>query len=87
MNVPKRYRSRVVVKEAIKWTGDNFDAVAKFMRPEAVATDALLASRLHIMTLEGPMAGSRGDYLIKGLKGEFYFCKPDVFEASYEEEV
>jgi len=87
MNVPKRYRSRVVVKEAIRWTGDNLEAIRAFMSPVEPVLDQLLASRLHIMTLEGPMAGSRGDYLIKGLKGEFYFCKPDIFEASYEEEV
>jgi hypothetical protein len=38
----------------------------------------------HIHTLEGPMLITEGDWIIKGVKGEFYPCKPDVFEATYE---
>ena len=38
-----------------------------------------------VHTLEGPLVGSPGDWIIKGVKGEFYPCKPDVFEATYEE--
>jgi hypothetical protein len=38
----------------------------------------------HIETLEGAMVVSAGDYIIKGVKGEFYPCKPDIFEATYE---
>lgn len=37
-----------------------------------------------ISTLEGDMKGNRGDYIIKGLRGELYPCKPDIFEKSYE---
>ena len=37
-----------------------------------------------IPTLEGLMIGSQGDWIIKGVKGEFYPCKPDIFEATYE---
>ena len=37
-----------------------------------------------ISTLEGDMRGNRGDYIIKGLRGELYPCKPDIFEKSYE---
>ncbi|WP_285908048.1 hypothetical protein [Pseudodesulfovibrio pelocollis] len=39
---------------------------------------------VHIETLEGTMTGGEGDYIIKGIKGELYPCKPDVFEATYE---
>lgn len=39
---------------------------------------------LKIKTLEGDMAVSFGDWIIKGVKGEFYPCKPDIFEATYE---
>lgn len=39
---------------------------------------------LIIPTLEGDMTASTGDYIIKGIKGEFYPCKPDIFEATYE---
>lgn len=39
---------------------------------------------LRVETLEGSMRADEGDYIIKGIKGEFYPCKPDIFEASYE---
>jgi hypothetical protein len=39
---------------------------------------------LHIKTLEGTMIANIGDYIIKGVRGEFYSCKPDIFEATYE---
>lgn len=39
---------------------------------------------IHIPTLEGTMVASPGDYIIKGVQGEFYPCKPDIFEATYE---
>lgn len=39
---------------------------------------------VHILTLEGKMIGNLGDYLIRGIKGEFYPCKPDIFAATYE---
>lgn len=39
---------------------------------------------LYIKTLEGEMIAKKNDYIIKGIKGEFYPCKPDIFEASYE---
>lgn len=37
-----------------------------------------------VSTLEGPMTATEGDYIIKGIQGEFYPCKPDIFEATYE---
>ena len=40
---------------------------------------------IYIKTLEGEMYASINDYIIKGIKGEFYPCKPDIFEATYEE--
>lgn len=39
---------------------------------------------IHISTLEGIMEASPGDWIIRGVKGEFYPCKPDIFEATYE---
>lgn len=41
--------------------------------------------KLLIETLEGTMEASQGDYIIKGINGEFYPCKPDIFEKTYEE--
>ena len=41
-------------------------------------------SELEIPTLEGTMTASVGDFIIKGIQGEFYPCKPDIFEKTYE---
>jgi hypothetical protein len=40
---------------------------------------------LYIVTLEGTMRADKGDWIIKGVKGELYPCKPDIFEATYED--
>lgn len=75
-----KYRKKPVVIEAIQWNGDNFGEVAMFCKKIKVAYT-------HIETLEGDMLASKGDYIIKGVKGEFYPCKPDIFEATYEKAV
>jgi hypothetical protein len=43
-----------------------------------------LSKRYYVATLEGPLNVSDGDWIIKGIKGEFYPCKPDIFELTYE---
>lgn len=43
-----------------------------------------LDGKYWVQTLEGPLIVSRGDWIIRGVKGEFYPCKPDIFEATYE---
>lgn len=69
--------------EAIQWTGDNLPDIRDFVG-EDVTDDMRFG--LTIQTLEGPMSAQEGDYIIKGVKGEFYPCKPDIFEATYESE-
>ena len=76
----KKYRTKLVEIEAIKWTGKNIKEVEEFMG-ENPMTDI---GYLLIKTLEGDMLCSKGDYIIKGLRGEFYPCKPDIFEMKYE---
>lgn len=56
---------------------DNQDVVVNYEQPSN--------PRLFIKTLEGTMEASVGDYIIRGIKGEYYPCKPDVFRATYEE--
>lgn len=77
----KKYRKKPVVIDAIQWTGDNFADIILF-------TDCVskLDSEqdLAIHTLEGIMIASLGDFIIKGIKGEFYPCKPDIFAKTYE---
>ena len=63
------------------WNGER-DRVGSFQR---VSMDAQMPDSLEIVSLEGNMAVSWGDWIIKGVKGELYPCKPDIFEATYEE--
>jgi len=56
-----------------------------YRKKPVVIQAALLTEEVDIETLEGVMHGNVGDYLIIGIKGEMYPCKPDIFEASYEE--
>lgn len=78
-----KFRKKPVVIEAEQFTGDNVNEIVKF-----VGVDAKVLGRtkeLKISTLEGLMNVSPGDWVIQGVQGEFYPCKPDIFEATYEE--
>lgn len=83
----KKYRNKPVVVEAFHYQGriDDFylmrwcDAIGGSHHIEFRDGHAI------IKTLEGDMTASPGDYIIKGVKGEFYPCKPDIFEQTYEE--
>lgn len=55
-----------------------------FPLQDGICVNVLHALGPHIHTLEGVMTVSEGDWIIKGIKGEFYPCKPDIFEATYE---
>lgn len=80
-----KYRKKPVIVEAIKYTLDSSKDVFDFAKGK-VRHDLLPRSTdLRIETLEGTMRVSIGDYIIKGVKGEFYPCKPDIFEQTYEE--
>lgn len=92
-----RYRKKPVIIEAIKWTGENdremFDFLANNKRCNEYMTaeeesfyidHGKVKGGLVIKTLEGEHIASIGDYIIKGVKGEFYPCKPDIFEQTYE---
>lgn len=78
-----KYRKRPVVIEAIQWTGNNAQKIKGFCGDSIyhVKSDPRIIS---ISTLEGTMAASVGDYIIKGVNGEFYPCKPDIFAKTYE---
>ncbi len=79
-----RYRKKPVVIDAIQWDGsvESATKILHWMFPD-IEPDAI-ACGLTIATLEGEMKASKGDWIIKGIKGEFYPCKPDVFAATYE---
>ena len=77
-----QFRKKPVVIDAVLWTGKNIDEIAKFMNWRNFAHDN--KSGLIIYTLEGQHIATEGDYIIKGVAGEFYPCKPDIFVATYE---
>jgi len=83
----KKYRKKPVVIEAIKWEGDNFEQIKVFMDEYNKHNVKLaeVSQTLHIQTLEGVMIADVGNWIIKGIKGEFYPCKPDIFKETYEE--
>jgi hypothetical protein len=78
------FRKKPVVIEAVQYTRETADTCRLFvgdqLHPVQDAADMLL-----IATLEGTMAASLGDWVIRGVQGEFYPCKPDIFAATYEE--
>jgi len=80
---PGRYRKRPVVIEAMRYTGSNDSAINQWSTRVAHKDDD---GRLLIVTLEGTMAADVGDWIIRGVKGEFYPCKPAIFDATYEAE-
>ena len=82
-----KFRKKPVVIEAIRYTGVNERLMSEYEqfvgRPIEVRNlDNVL--RLVIPMLEGEHIATPGDWIIKGVKGEFYPCKPDVFAESYE---
>jgi len=75
-----KYRKLPVEIEAIQFTGNNMPELELFVPVGRYHDDETFS----IITLEGEMHVSVDDYVIKGVKGEFYPCKPDIFEATYE---
>lgn len=83
----RKYRKKTVVIEAIQWLIENIQDVEKFFGGQATMETWWLSGPepvVVIKTLEGEMRANVGDWIIKGVKGEFYPCKPDIFVATYE---
>lgn len=88
-----KFRTKPVVKEAVQLRWDTWSEVCDFCgvgklvdgKPEGFnpGGDSSVIG-LRIPTLEGLMEAVQGDWIIKGLRGEFYSCKPDIFEKTYE---
>ena len=80
----QRFRKRPVVIDAIQFDGSNYSAVFGFMAAALPAGTHSAEGSIFIPTLEGLMRADKGDWIICGVKGEFYPCKPDIFEKTYE---
>lgn len=84
-----RFRKKPIVISASRYNGSNWLALVTWINHHSNANIShydLNTHRLEIATLEGIMEVAVGDWVIRGVKGEFYPCKPDIFEASYESE-
>jgi hypothetical protein len=90
-----KYRKKPVIVDAVHWDGKNHREMFDFLtgtkdeRMELSGDNfyidfAKVSGGLVIKTLEGEHIASLGDYIIKGVNGEFYPCKPDIFEKTYE---
>lgn len=91
-----QYRKKIVVIDAVIWNGENLKEVIDFTGKSPKWDEYFKSfeeyelfvkndrSIFKIFTLEGTMKASVGDYIIRGISGEFYPCKPDIFELIYE---
>lgn len=81
-----KYKKKAVEIEAVQFidTPERVSEIAEFVGGDLrVNYEGKDNPYIPIETLEGTMKASVGDYIIKGVKGEFYPCKPDIFEATY----
>lgn len=79
----RKYIKKPISIEAVQYTGDNFDELQTFAKDDVYIQDGYV----FVHTIEGDMKMKNkvGDYLIKGVRGEFYFCEKNIFEETYEE--
>lgn len=92
MSAPQRFRKRPVVIEAMQVMDDIRQHIricewAKSVTPDGKVVPVVMSrfdTTLLIHTLEGTMTADLGDWIIRGVQGEFYPCKPDIFEETYE---
>lgn len=79
-----QYRKKPVVIEAVQWDGTNVADIREHFGDFLEWTLKPFKDEIHIFTLEGIMCASKGDWVIKGIKGEFYTCNPDIFANLYD---
>jgi len=84
----KKYRKKPVEIEAIQYIGNNVEEVEEFVGNQLLRYNNTQEENdysLGIPTLEGIMKASVGDYIIRGVRNEFYPCKPEIFRIIYDE--
>lgn len=80
--VRMRYVKKPIPVEAIQYTGDNLLSVTQFAKAHFYINSK---GMLYISTLEGDMLCDKGSYIIRGVDGEYYPCRKDIFEKTYVE--
>lgn len=81
----KTFVKKPVEVQAVQWTGENYDEICKFIGHHPKLIYGSFGPYIIIETLEGDHHALVSDWIIRGVKGEFYPCKPDIFEQTYEE--
>lgn len=76
----RQYKKKPIIISAVKWDGTNLQEIFSFTNNKAMMKNNILI----IPTLEGTMVTDVGSYIIKGVKGEYYPCRGDIFEDTYE---
>ena len=76
-----RFRKKPVIIDAIQYTGINVKETISFTNETAKKT---MSDNIIILTLEGDLIAKPGDWIIRGVKGEFYPCRADIFNLTYE---
>ena len=79
-----KFKKKPIVIEAMQFDVGSTGNIERFCPKARVKVDYKGAAFLSIETLEGVMRADLNDWIIKGVKGEFYPCKPDIFAATYE---
>jgi hypothetical protein len=77
-----KYRKKPIVIEAGQFVDETLRECCQFIGIENILSAS--PEHIEIKAIEGPLRASLGDWIIKGVKGEFYPCKPDIFEATYD---
>jgi len=75
------YRKKPIAIEAVRWTANSINKMQAFMG----TYPKVINRRIRIKTPAGALYADEGDFIIKGVNGEFYPCKPDAFKKAYEE--
>ena len=79
-----KYRKKPVEVDVVQFNDNDYWTLSELSKMGLNAEVKKNPLRLEIKTLEGTMTASKGDYIIKGVNGEFYPCKPDIFDKTYE---
>lgn len=77
-----KYVKKPIPVEAIQWTGHNFDKIHDFVTNNPIVITG--KNEIILSTLEGDMRAPEGSWIIRGPMGEYYPCRGDVFEETYE---
>ncbi|NJI84788.1 hypothetical protein [Shewanella sp. Iso12] len=81
-----KYKNKHVVIDAVQWTGSakSFEEITSTFPEMKWEPGQMVTKSFYVKTLEGLHIASNGDYIIKGVNGEFYPCQPEIFDKTYE---